>query len=393
MNFEKEDIKIRMPSENDIAHESSSDEKGRTDRAIVLQDMPEDLIERILSLVSIQTLLSFQQTCKLFHAMTNQPSFWEVRFRDLLRTKLFIPRKVTSSFRSNPRESYKLAYMDRFRNTIEQEELTGRVWYFWFKWNAGEEWTRWDTFWVTKGRSCRKVVFLDDGNVLECTCNPYHYEDDDSGGGIHKSDRIRLRDSPSSSSSSSSSAAAASTTTETNESSISDISSIKRLRTTNGETSLEGTPISSNSRSDFFSIVDPSTLQPVFYNEPNVPNRIVMKWRFITHPLDFRPREKDGGYIRLLVGEREVPTYVVRRLSHGNWGFILESCWGIFCSFDVTTQNNNNSIHFNSSNRDDTYIKSFRDDPQWNTITTEKQWKEAMLYNNGANTLPENNRY
>jgi hypothetical protein len=258
---------------------------------------------------------------------------------------------------------------------------------FWVKWNASEEWTWCDTFWVTKGRSCRKVVFLDNGNVLECTNNAIHDEDDNDSGGISKSYRMWLHDSLSSSSS----AAAASTTTETNESSISDTSSIKRLCTTNGETSLEGTAISSNSRSDFVSIVDPSTLQPVFYNEPNVPNRIVMKWRFIAHPLDFRPRENDGGYIRILVGEQEVPTYVVRRLSHGNWGFILESCWGIFCSFNVTTQNNNNSIHFNSSNKDDTYITSFQDDPQWNTITTEKQWKVAMLYNNGANTLSENN--
>ena len=42
--------------------------------------------------------------------------------------------------------------------------------------------------------------------------------------------------------------------------------------------------------------------------------------------------------MRITVGGRDVPTYVVRRSPTGNWGFIMESCWGLYESFELATQ-------------------------------------------------------
>ena len=61
---------------------------------------------------------------------------------------------------------------------------------------------------------------------------------------------------------------------------------------------------------------------------------IEMKWRFVTCLLDLPDRPR-GAYVRITVGGRDVLTYVVHRSSNGNWGFILESCWGIYASFEM----------------------------------------------------------
>ncbi len=152
------------------------------------------------------------------------------------------------------------------------------------------------------------------------------------------------------------------------------------------------------------------------------------------------PPPSGGGYLRLTVGGREVPTYVIRRLSDDNWGFVMESCWSVFANFDVTKrppQRKRRSVSPNSEQTsradgareqgrvddaasavvsssstpsDESQIRSSstrstaassssgklsmspwqeKDFNRWDTVTTEKQWKEARLYNNGASVLPE----
>mmetsp|Transcript_24478 Transcript_24478/g.37785 ORF Transcript_24478/g.37785 Transcript_24478/m.37785 type:complete len:328 (-) Transcript_24478:349-1332(-) len=103
--------------------------------------------------------------------------------------------------------------------------------------------------------------------------------------------------------------------------------------------------------------------------EDVVPHRLKMQWRFIDRPLDFEDRPT-GAFVRLNVGGREVPTYVVRRSPTGNYGFILESCWGIYTSFTMPRRGA-------SAELEEDWIKS------------KDQWREAFLYNNGAITLPE----
>ena len=151
-----------------------------------------------------------------------------------------------------------------------------------------------------------------------------------------------------------------------------------------------------------------------------IPPRIELKWRFVQRPLDL-PARPEGAYIRITVGGRDVPTYVVRRSANGNWGFILESCWGVYASFDLVPQGSassssasrrrlrrtrNGSRWVNVDDSDD-------EDPDQNghrnhtrnvrrrtdlfveesamVVTGHSQWREALLYNIGAVALPEGN--
>lgn len=149
---------------------------------------------------------------------------------------------------------------------------------------------------------------------------------------------------------------------------------------------------------------------------------ISMKWRFLSSPMDMSSRPP-GAYLRLTVADRDVPTYIVQRSPTGNWGFMLENCWGVFASFPlplkVDTVGRTPPLHrtrmrlrrINGGevrwlNVDQ--IEGERDenermevDTEGTTgyghllgdnallITSRYQWREALLYNYGSVTLPE----
>jgi hypothetical protein len=165
-----------------------------------------------------------------------------------------------------------------------------------------------------------------------------------------------------------------------------------------------------------------------------------MTWRFLTRPMDL-PTRPIGSYVRIQVGGRDVPTYATLRSPTGNWGFVLESCWGIYGSFELpkrilpnqnltrdTTSTNldQNDTNTNSLNgrvlrrgSDGSAIWVPMDEIESTTptialrqrlaqqqhynrpiepadmqdetlrLTNEIQWREAFLYNVGARVLPE----
>jgi hypothetical protein len=120
------------------------------------------------------------------------------------------------------------------------------------------------------------------------------------------------------------------------------------------------------------------------------------------------PVRDHGSYIRLAVGGRDVPTYVMRRSPTGNWGFMAESCWGVYTSFKMPRKRmdaaasgdsgdtDNNAMDTSSSQQQpastiDEVTRKFNllaDDSTF-IITNEVQWREALLYNFGATVLPE----
>ena len=125
----------------------------------------------------------------------------------------------------------------------------------------------------------------------------------------------------------------------------------------------------------------------------------VMVWRFICQPMDL-PKRPEGSYLRFSVGGRDVPTYVVKRSPTNNWGFIAESCWGIYTSFRMPkrvkqgrrSRASMRRIHcardLRSEGVEDIAVSLFNDDSIF-TITNEVQWREALLYNFGAGNLPD----
>jgi hypothetical protein len=130
-----------------------------------------------------------------------------------------------------------------------------------------------------------------------------------------------------------------------------------------------------------------------------------MTWRFFTRPMDL-PTRPLGSYIRFTVGGRDVPTYAVRRSPTGNWGFIMESCWGVYASFEMPPQASNRkrrrlrrteegaalwvdeTDETSGEDSGNSGVELLQDDSSL-LITNELQWREAFLYNVGARILPE----
>jgi hypothetical protein len=133
-----------------------------------------------------------------------------------------------------------------------------------------------------------------------------------------------------------------------------------------------------------------------------------MTWRFLTRPMDL-PTRPVGSYVRIQVAGRDVPTYAVRRSPTGNWGFVLESCWGIYGSFELPPRLNRDVPRNENAeqplapqgppqNADPlgtrrrlatTAARAAEMQDESMTLTNEVQWREAFLYNVGARILPE----
>jgi len=132
-------------------------------------------------------------------------------------------------------------------------------------------------------------------------------------------------------------------------------------------------------------------------------------WRFLEQPMDLPARQRTGSYLRLRVGGRDVPTYVVRRSPTNNWGFIMESCWGVYASFPLPPRPINMQLRHippdgvrlmqvDTDTEDDSDTNNNGDSKQSLlvndsalVITNEVQWREALLYNFGVSVLPEGN--
>ena len=122
-----------------------------------------------------------------------------------------------------------------------------------------------------------------------------------------------------------------------------------------------------------------------------VDTAVSMTWRFCDRPLHLPLRER-GSYIRLTVAGRDVPTYVLRRSPTGNWGFLAESCWGVYASFELPNRLPQDGRM--SDSLDDRRAREYEllaDDSKLH-VNNEVQWREALLYNLGATTLPEGER-
>jgi hypothetical protein len=148
---------------------------------------------------------------------------------------------------------------------------------------------------------------------------------------------------------------------------------------------------------------------------------ISMKWRFLSSPMDM-PSRPLGAYLRLNVGGRDVPTYIAQRSPTGNWGVVLENCWGVFASFPLPLKVdtgralplrptrmrltrihgggirwlNMDGMEDESDEHEDMEVDTDRSAGNEHLLrdsalptTSRLQWREALLYNYGSVTLPE----
>ena len=236
-------------------------------------------------------------------AVQNDAGWTTLCAKHLWPTKVHVCREAKQLLATNAMEAYKLSLRDarqRQYPTLEEvtydlESKTGTVWSVRFKENAGEDWTRWDPWYQHK--PCRKMVLLRDGTVkmfLQRT----------------SSNTTREQNS------------------ERDNNPLNPLHRLMELRdpTWGGEDGQEEEEEESRGGRNNNGNRDDDL---IVGNTP-----VPMRWRFITQPLDF-PVRNEGSYIRFSVFGRDVPTYVSRRSPTGNWGFVFESCWGVWASFDL----------------------------------------------------------
>jgi len=340
--------------------------------------LPDDALCHIAKFLDVHSLVRLRECSKKLNiAASDNSAGWKDQCVALwsskanvcsaARTMLAISNKASSEERSEPKfaamEAYKISVTDSVeRNEISFEEIcfdssqgkSGTIFSFRFKESAGRDWTSWDPWW--NGEDSRKLVFLRDGTIKQ----------------VHP----------------------------------------ECPRNINNATIIHGTHL-----------YDVFSERTVERDGTDIPApRIDMKWRFVNRPLDLPGRPR-GAYVRITVGGRDVPTYTVRRSPNGNWGFILESCWGVYASFEMApqvhttptlarsrrrlrrTRNGSRWIDIEESDSDDEDNAELERERMRNvrrridlfveesamTQDGYSQWREALLYNIGAVTLPEGN--
>lgn len=335
--------------------------------------LPDDLICKVTSFLDDASLLQVRKCSRYLRDLASRnEAGWEFLCRKLWADKIHVPSVPETVSPCYFMKAYFSSIQDAFERqhlTIDElcydpESHSGTVWSFRFKESAGIDWTAADPWHC--GLACRKMVFLKDGSVRQYV--------------------------PAS-------------TTSSDDTDVSNSTERPELISPNF-----GSLLDSSTRSE-----EPQ--QPV---EPQpgrlVPPPLSMSWRMLTRPLDL-PTRPMGSYVRFSVGGREVPTYSVRRSPTGNWGFVMESCWGVYASFEPPPKQRapserrrlrrtetgarwvevleNGEETLSASQQGGVRTRSMQEDDgalmddASLVITNEIQWREAFLYNVGARILPE----
>ncbi len=375
-----------------------------------LLNLPEELLFGITSFLDVRSLLTVRQLNGKFRDLASRnEAGWTALCHDLWKDKVHILDGACHSV--NAMVAYRQSLQDaRDRQYLTLDELcydeathSGTIWSFRFKEAAGPDWTRHDPWY--NGLLARKMVFIRDGSVKQYI--PTSAPEKSSPDG---DDHILVTP---------------------------NFGDDTRL-TTSSERMEDDDEVPSHYHPRRQIPGGRQNHPPgVLVNPP-----LSMTWRFLNRPIDL-PNRPTGSYIRLTVGGRDVPTYVVRRSPTGNWGFVLESLWGVYASFELPPRRQPNTVSLAPPSRrrhspntrvntvrrvkklrrsssgqvvrvsadedtsdddeDDTRSNIDQDDANHEStrsddvllddaemvITNEVQWREAYLYNWGARVLPD----
>ena len=363
--------------------------------------LTQDVIIKMMNFCSISDLVQGIGMVNRYYQKLSylDTAGWDTFYtKNILQQKCLIrvPPIPPDKDSSNKRTMYQYAVMDSNRQYITTEELcydiSGTFWRFRFKSAAGTDWISADPW--HQGEPCRKMLFYQNGTVMLAYARP-------------KGEATPSNVSPS--------------ITPSLPSNIDPATNVQQSHFLSSPISKIG--------DDQELVVTAPPLQ--------------MTWRFLTRPMDL-PTRPIGGYIRIHVGNRDVPTYTCIRSPTNNWGFIFESCWGVYANFELPPKRSIATAH-DANVRDAAHVaavaahtaalpaattsnapqqrgesenisslivdedttapnQSDRDaeqqqrqeplnaaDMQDETllVTNEVQWREAFLYNVGARILPE----
>ncbi|GKY98778.1 hypothetical protein MPSEU_000834000 [Mayamaea pseudoterrestris] len=344
----------------------------------VFQLLPDDVIVRMTGFLDASSLLQVRVVNQTFCRLAD----WDMQCQTLWHDKIHVcPVAKLQTY--NRREAYLNSLIDaKTRNHVHREELVyhpntrvGTIWSFRFKESAGTDWTRVDPWY--NGKTPRQFVFLENGLVQQYVPAPESTANSLLGNEEAHADLVQ-----------------------------------PQCQTASAAALHRQTAAPAADTAAAATITDPPS---------------PMTWRFLTRPMDL-PTRPLGSYIRLTVGGRDVPTYSVRRSPTGNWGFIMESCWGLYASFELPPKQGEHDeqaarkrqrrtilrrseegtilrLQDDDDEEDDVggdaggasqqarapetaNLGQLHDDSSM-LITNDIQWREAFLYNIGARVLPE----
>lgn len=314
-------------------------------------ELPDELLSSITVFLDVESLCQFRLVSRRARMISSRDEAgWKLHCQKLWSQKAFVLKEARQLYKSrNAMCAYKLSIYDAIhRDDLRPEELlfdprtgAGIIWEFRFKETAGAEWTSFDPWW--NGGKARKMVFLSDGNVKQIT-----QSHDSSVFSFHPPFSDATQEPP-------------------------------------------------NVVGDSFGSI----------------SHFEMTWRFVEQPMDL-PKRTSRSYIRITVDGRDVPTYVVHRSPTGDWGFVIESCWGVYSSTPLPRRHilssrqtpgrrtrmrlrrtrdgarwlNVEGIETDSEDEDETEYAGPNVDSTF-SMSTKSQWREALLYNYGAISLPE----
>jgi hypothetical protein len=363
-----------------------------------LDQLPHDCSSKILSFLDHVSVLRQRRVNRFFRRIASENAIWEPLCRQLWKDKIHVSKEAQDRLPKNAMEAYRLSIKDATRDYVTLPELCfnpqtkrGTIWSIRFKEAAGPDWTSFDPWF--NHQPCRKMVFLEDGEVKMYVPRKQHSSAESS---LHLGSM------------------------ETHDHDAAIYTTHQRNTQIVPEGMELSDPVWRNQTPQHQGVLE----------EPPSP----MSWRFVEQqPLDF-PRRPLGSYIRLTVGGREVPTYVCRRSPTNNWGFVMESCWGVTASFELPPRPKQtrhrhrrrrlrwahnlegNEIFVrvevedssederdeagqamsetlvsgrNRNNRGETRNEDLLVTEESFNVTIALQWREAFLYNSGATTLPE----
>jgi len=141
---------------------------GKIDRFFALEaEAGQDLVlHSILArLVSPKDLCNAASVCRRWRGIASSAALWDVHCARVWQGKVEVPEACKSLRASGyPRSALAASVRDSRRTVLTAEELTGVVWCFRFKADAGEDWQLIDPYWL--GRPARRMVFAPDGRLL-----------------------------------------------------------------------------------------------------------------------------------------------------------------------------------------------------------------------------------
>lgn len=386
--------------------------------------LPDDLICKVTSFLDVKSLLQIR-TCNhyLKELASRNEAGWKGFCRNLWSDKVHVlpgmlfPPPTTTSKGISSELYYMDAYQRSIRDARQRQHVTmeemcydpdtgiGTVWSFRFKESAGADWTSTDPWY--DGLSSRKMVFLKDGSVRQYVPSAAESES------LVDTSNNESEETPSSSSTPIFRRSSSSTAEFSDSDSLPELIS-PNLRNlvldTQDPQQQQKPPQSANAHHNSL-----SQQQRQHNGHLELPP-ISMSWRLVKSPMDL-PTRPEGSYLRFSVGGREVPTYSVRRSPTGNWGFVMESCWGLYTSFELPPKRSSqqqqqqrrrlrrteagarwveimdngeealscDQHHTDGNGQNDSELMA----DAALEITNEVQWREAFLYNVGARTLPE----